>query len=753
MSLGSVSLNMVWNPAIKGSSFLQASMKGIHTYAKSVTKANLLGSTKFSLLNRNIKTLDNHLGHIRKQTAKISANPIRLDIKTSRNSLMGARKDMNEIERSAKQTAFYSKKNADNLRASAMTQKNQQRRQRNNTGNNAGNMLGGAMVMGAIAMPFKAGVDFEAKMTDVRALTKGSIGADGKRASSITAKEFDLLNSKAKELGATTEWSAVQASEGMSFLAKAGFDTKQQLGAMDGVLGLATVGNVDLGVSADIASNILSGFSIDASKMNDVANVLAKTFTTSNTDLIMLGETMKYTGAMASGLGVGITEVSALAGKLGDVGIQGSMAGTSLRQMYSRMSAPPTEAKKAMDRLGISAYDAQDKFKGLPTLLGEINEKTKGLDAGTKNKLLKDMFGMTALSSGIALLKVGKENLDLYQKSLEGNEDAIARIREMKLNTVQGQFKLLGSAFEGLSISATTGLLVPLKLIVGGITSVVTAITWFTDTFPVFGGTILAIASTLAVGTVALTAFGFASNMMSGSFATGMSALSGMIGFVRNFSLMTSLATAKQWLFNIALNANPFGLVVMGITALIGFGMILYDTFEPVRNLFDSIGKFGSQVTGWLGFGSDTTSTTTKDETLNKNIKTTLKKDDDSSSSWFSWGSDDKKTLQDKPKLLDNIAVNNKDYQKTFTTSSLKEIDTNIVPLESVSAITNQSNIEKKEMMLNNNSNRKMDNTFNIEINTNGSMPSDEDVEDFKIKVKKAIKEIDNDAGNVRIAS
>ena len=110
MALGSISLNMFWNPAISGSSFLQASMKGINSYAGKLHKVNILGATKFPLLNRNLKQLRGHLGHIRGQTAKISANPIRLDIKTSRTSLKEARKDMTAIEHDAKQVAFYTKK-------------------------------------------------------------------------------------------------------------------------------------------------------------------------------------------------------------------------------------------------------------------------------------------------------------------------------------------------------------------------------------------------------------------------------------------------------------------------------------------------------------------------------------------------------------------------------------------------------------------------------------------------------------------
>jgi hypothetical protein len=114
------SISVVLNSAINGANFLQAFVKNVHTYSHKISKANLLGATKSPLLNKNIKQLDNHLGKIRSQTAKISANhPIQLDIKTSSNSLKMARKEMTAIEHDAKQTAFWTQKSADNLRLGA----------------------------------------------------------------------------------------------------------------------------------------------------------------------------------------------------------------------------------------------------------------------------------------------------------------------------------------------------------------------------------------------------------------------------------------------------------------------------------------------------------------------------------------------------------------------------------------------------------------------------------------------------------
>ncbi|HIP59355.1 MAG TPA: phage tail tape measure protein, partial [Campylobacterales bacterium] len=243
------SMNIVLSSAIKGSNFLQASTKGIHTYAKKVENINLLRATKFPMLKKYLTSLDNHLAHIKKKALIISANPIKLDIKTSRDSLKEARKDMTAIEHDAKQVAFWTKKSAENLEKGVRAYRRTTERKKPEIGVGA---VGAAVAVGsAIAFPIKASIEFESKMARVKAL------------SNATEEDFKALTQTALKLGATTEWSAGQVAEGMQFLSMAGFDAKQTISAMPGLLSLATAGATDLATTADIASNIMGGFNID----------------------------------------------------------------------------------------------------------------------------------------------------------------------------------------------------------------------------------------------------------------------------------------------------------------------------------------------------------------------------------------------------------------------------------------------------------------------------------------------------------
>ncbi len=718
----SLSINMVMNSAIKGANFLQVSVNKLYKNATTVQKIDLLKATKFPLLNRNLKSLDNHLGKIRSQSAKISANPIRLDISASRNSLKNARKDMTAIQHDAKQVAFWTKKSADNLRVGANVQKRASSHKRNAS---AGVGVASGVGMGyLLSKPFKASIEFESNMADVKALTKN-----------LTNDDFILLQEKAKELGAKTEWSASQSALGMTYLAKAGFDAKQQLGAMEGVLGLATAGSVDLATSSDIASNVLSGFGIEANKMGMVSDVLAKTFTTSNTDLLMLGETMKYTAPIASGLGVSITEVSALAGKLGDVGIQGSMAGTSLRQMYTRLSAPPKEAEKALDSLGISVFDAQGKFKGMPNIVGELNKAMAGMDDGVKTEKLKHIFGMTALSSGIALMKVGKKGLLDYKSTLDNSTGTTAKIQEIKLDTTAGEFKLLGSAMESLSISATTGLLPTIRLITSGFKTVAGSVETFTKKYPDASKWVFGLGSAFVVGSIALASFGFVASGVAtavGFISLPVLAVVGAIGLV----VAGGVALYKNWDIIKAKSSVIWNEIVTKIKSP------FVSMFNWLNEKFQKVIDLKNKVLNLVGLGDDDKSKEPKD---NKSFF-------DKTKSFFGFGSDEKKETLQKPTLTKNVPVNNTEFKSKkstpFKTSFLREIPAKRVELESPSKLSEIAINEQKTQMQLKNDNKKeiMQNITNhITVNSVDGKIDEDDLYEKLARVQRKIADDDKD--------
>ncbi|TRD18402.1 phage tail tape measure protein [Palleronia caenipelagi] len=310
-----------------------------------------------------------------------------------------------------------------------------------------GEAFGVAALAGSLAAALRPAISFERSMAGVGAVARAN------------DDELDRLTATARELGATTPWAASEAAEGMRFLAMAGFDTTQTIAAMPGMLNLASAGAIDLGRAADIASNVLSGFGLDAAQMTRLGDVLTNTFTSSNTDLAMLGETMKYVAPNAAALGVSLEQTAAMAGKLGDAGIQGSQAGTALRAMMLRLAALPKPAAEALDQLGVATMDATGNLRDMPTILAEVHTALQDLGTGSQAALINDIFGMEAASAATILLgEAGSGALQTYAEALTETGSAARVAAELNESTA-GALKRLGSITESLAITMGTVLL------------------------------------------------------------------------------------------------------------------------------------------------------------------------------------------------------------------------------------------------------------------------------------------------------
>lgn len=282
---------------------------------------------------------------------------------------------------------------------------------------------------------------FESQMSKVQAVT-GATGA-----------EFKALTEQAKELGRTTQFSASEAAEGMEYLARAGFKSNEIMSSMPALLDLAASSAMDLGSAADITSNIMSGFGIEASEASRVADVLAKTAASANTDVYMLGEAMKYAAPVASSLGISMEEASAAIGFMSDAGIQASQAGTTLRTALLRLTDPSGEAAKALEKIGLNAFDSEGKMKPLSQIVSELEEGMEGWTEQQKASTLATIFGTEAVSGMMAVLERGGDELASFTKELENSEGTASEMAKVMNDNVAGAFKSLFSALEGLAIS------------------------------------------------------------------------------------------------------------------------------------------------------------------------------------------------------------------------------------------------------------------------------------------------------------
>ena len=216
-----------------------------------------------------------------------------------------------------------------------------------------------------------------------------------------TAADMERLTAQSREMGRTMVHSATDAAEGQAFLAQAGFDVNEVLSALPGTLNLATAGELSLGRAADIASNVLTGFNLNVSEANRVADVLALTAQSTNTNVQQMGDAMKYAASVAAAADADFEETAAAIGLLANAGFQGSMGGTALRGAMSKLLNPTKAAQKILDKLGISAVTSTGSLKPLHEIVGQFEDA--GLTAGDAMKI----FGQRAGPGMLALVSQG----------------------------------------------------------------------------------------------------------------------------------------------------------------------------------------------------------------------------------------------------------------------------------------------------------------------------------------------------------
>ncbi|SDK78262.1 phage tail tape measure protein, TP901 family, core region [Modicisalibacter muralis] len=420
-----------------------------------------------------------------------------------------------------------------------------------------GMAAGGAALYGGARL-LAPGVDYGEQMSAVQAV--GRFQKDDPR--------FQALKDQSRELGASTAFSATEVGSGQEFLLRAGMSAKAIKSSMQDVLNLAIANNTELGRTADIASNIAGTFKIDLEQegaMGHVADVLSATASRANVDLEKLGETVKYLGG-AEDLDLTLEQASAMAGLLGNIGIQGSQAGTTLRGMMNRLTEPTAEAAGVIDKLGVQVADAQGNMRDMPDILRDINAATQDLGSVARKSDLQKIFGAEA-GSGMAELvsQMSTGALDDLIAKLQvaaGENDRMAKTMQ---DNIGGDLKALNSAWEEVGITITDTNEGPLRNLIRNVTEITRAVGNWMKENPELASTLATIAAVLA----AVVAAG-------GTLTVMLASILGPIAAVRYALTLLSL--------------NPAALTIMAIVAAVALlaagTYLIYKNWDKISAWF-----------------------------------------------------------------------------------------------------------------------------------------------------------------------
>lgn len=276
--------------------------------------------------------------------------------------------------------------------------------------------------------------------------------------------EFGSMESTLRNIGVRTRFTAPEVAAAGKFLAMAGQNINEIKGSMPAIANLALVGDTDLGQTADVTTNIMSGFNIKAQQMDRVADVLVKTFTMSNTTLMELAESFKYVGSISRQAGLKFEDVAAAMGVLGNAGVKGSSAGTALRNIIFNVASPTKKQKEAWDAVGIKTKDENGNVRSMVDLFADLGEYTKNMTGESKIKLFSALFFKRA-STSAASLGINAANIDkIFGANRSLSSVGIAgRLAWAKNNmTVEGLWHQTTSAFTEAGMKAFTAIQGPL---------------------------------------------------------------------------------------------------------------------------------------------------------------------------------------------------------------------------------------------------------------------------------------------------
>lgn len=446
------------------------------------------------------------------------------------------------------------------------------------------------------------GYDFDIGMSKVQALTRLDKNSD----------DYKMLRNQARELGATTAFTANDVAQGQAFYAMAGFKPEQIKNAMAGTLSMSLAGDIDLATTADIGSNILTGFKLSSDEMNRVSDTLVATFTRSNVNLSMLGDTMKYVAPVAAGLGVDIETAAVAAGKLGDAGIQGSMAGTSLRAILGRLAEPPKQAAEALTKLGIKTRDAKGNLRELPAILAELDKKSQKMGTAQRAGLFKHIAGEEAFSALSVLVdKSGSGELQNMIAEIKAAKGEAEKVAKTMTDNLDGDLKNLTSAWEDVGIQIFGGADSPLRDITKQVTSLISGFGNWAKKNPEIVKTLTMI--TLGLGAV-LAVGGSISLMIAAMIAPlAMAKLSLAVLGIKGSGFLSLLINPIKMIGSAfmmlgkALLANP---IILIITTIAGLAYLIYKNWNVIapflKNVWEKVSKiFGEALSAIKTFISD----------------------------------------------------------------------------------------------------------------------------------------------------
>ena len=465
-----------------------------------------------------------------------------------------------------------------------------------------GNLISGAISQGIsklkelAAASISVGASFDSSLSKVQAI------------SGATGEEMESLRQKAKQMGATTKFSATEASEAFEYMGMAGWKSEQMISGIDGILNLAAASGADLATTSDIVTDALTAMGYKAEDAGHLADVMAAASSNANTNVEMLGESFKYVAPVAGAMGASMEDVNLALGIMANSGIKGSAAGNSLKNALVNLQKPTAQQAEAMKRLGLGAnafkdaagnvkplreimdtlrktmgkvnaefVDADGNVKEYDDIINGLSQSEEGLTQAEQLKNAAIIFGKQNLAGMLSIINATDEDYQKLASSIDNCGGVAQSMASTMIDNLGGDMTLMKSNLESLQIAFYEKLEPALRSGVEYLGKIIDGAKFVIDNSESFGEALRTIGDILLPIITAVGAF-----IISINWGSIVAAVTGGL---------TTIGGAFSALWATLL-ANPVGLIIALLAGVVAGLIVLYKRSEWFRKKVKAIGDF-----------------------------------------------------------------------------------------------------------------------------------------------------------------
>lgn len=411
--------------------------------------------------------------------------------------------------------------------------------------------------------------DFEYSMSEVGAI------------SGATGEDLAALRTKAEEMGKSTKFSASESAEALKYMAMAGWKTGDMLTGLDGVLNLAAASGADLGTTSDIVTDALTAMGYSAGDAGKLADVMAAASSNANTNVELMGETFKYAGTMAGTMGYSMEDTALAIGLMANSGVKGSMAGTALNAIISRLATNTNGATECINGLGVEFYNADGTARNLGDVMNELRSATQNLTTEEKAEIASTIAGEEAKKGLLAILNASADDYGKLQNAINNCDGSAKNMADTMNDNLSGQITLLKSQLEGLAIQFVTLIMPYLKQ---GVEWLSKACDWIAGLDDGTKEMIITVGGVLAAAGPLLILFGKISSgigsviQVGGTLAGGIGKVAGGIG-----GLVSKVTGGSGLLSAFMAIPTPVKVVIAIFAAVVAAGVLIYKNWDEIK--------------------------------------------------------------------------------------------------------------------------------------------------------------------------